>query len=167
MCIQKKRGGNEGHFLRFYNQLTSMLAANKLTTALCGSNVVALEPADLQKTNRRKGTRSEGRSAQVKSSLYPAKYKEHNMPINCARAPMALIGMCSSSLQTEVQLGRGAHNVRFSLLLFVHEHSSVLPSSGASALSTTESQHSGATGHKPGRGKFTLLWSHFSYLGKC
>jgi len=64
-------------------------------------------------------------------------------------------------LQTEVQLGRGARNVRFSMLLFVHENSSVLPSSGASALSTTESQHSGATGHRPG-GEFTLLWSLFS-----
>jgi hypothetical protein len=51
-------------------------------------------------------------------------------------------------LQTEAQLGRGAHNVRFSLLLFVHEHSSVLPSSGVSALSTTEYQHSGATGRR-------------------
>jgi hypothetical protein len=50
-------------------------------------------------------------------------------------------------LQTEVQLSRGAHNgshVRFSLLLFVREHSPVLPSSGVSALSTTESQHPGA-----------------------
>jgi hypothetical protein len=40
-------------------------------------------------------------------------------------------------LQTEVQLGQGAHNARFSLLLFVHEHSSALLSSGVSALSTT------------------------------
>jgi len=51
-------------------------------------------------------------------------------------------------LQAEVQLGRGAYYARFPLLLFVHEHPSVLPSSRASALlTTTEFQHSGATGH--------------------
>ena len=71
------------------------------------------------------------KSSQVKSGqVYTPQNAKSTRPVKCARAPMALIGMCSSrpkSSWAEEPI------MSVSLCWCSREHSSVLPSSGESA----------------------------------